>query len=177
MTKTFDEHEITIETLDAHLRDSGLVPYNVQPYCIRLRTEQGIAYRITLDTDRKFICAATYIPLRRNAPIQQKHELARRLNDEIFLPVFTIDQDEDLTVAYALPYVHGLIAGTFVSIINRFASLLEFVVHEHNDDGLMDFRTPTTVPVVADAEPGTASRELLHWRVNIDLTRHQRKPA
>ncbi|KVE28321.1 hypothetical protein WI93_11105 [Burkholderia vietnamiensis] len=162
MTKTFAESDITIETLDAHLRDSGVVPYNVQSDCIRLRTDQGIAYRITLDTDRKFIRVATYIPLRRIAPIEQKHRLARRLNDEVFLPVFTIDQDEDLTVAYALTYLHGLIGGNFLSIVNRFASLLEFVVATYNDDGLIDFGAPTTVPVVADARSAPISGESLH---------------
>ena len=153
MTKIFEASAVTIETLDAHLRDSGLVPYNVQPDCIRLRTEQGIAYRITLDTDRKFIRVATYIPLTRHAPIEQKHELARRLNDEIFLPVFTIDQDEDLTVVYVLPYMQGLIGGNFVSIVNRFASLLEFVVATYNENSLIDFGAPNAVP---------ASGELLH---------------
>lgn len=52
--------------------------------------------------------------------------------------MFTVDADEALTVAYVLPYTHGLIAGNFVSVANRFASLLEFVVHSYNDDGLID---------------------------------------
>ncbi|MCG5073459.1 YbjN domain-containing protein [Paraburkholderia tagetis] len=163
MTKIFEESSaVTIDALDAHLRDSGLVPYNVQPDCIRLRTEKGIAYRITLDTDRKFIRVATYIPLRRNSPIDQKHELARRLNEEVFLPVFTIDQDGDLAVSYALTYLHGLIGGNFVSIVHRFASLLEYIVDAFNADGLIDFGAPTTVPAVADAGSGPTSGELLH---------------
>ncbi|MDN7925252.1 hypothetical protein [Burkholderia vietnamiensis] len=162
MTKIFEESAVSIETLDTHLRDIGVVPYDMQPDCIRLRTEQGIGYRIALDTDRKFIRVATYIPLRRNAPIEQKHEPARRLNDEIFLPVFTIDQDADLTVAYAFPYIEGLIAGTFVSIVNRFASLLEFVIHKYNDDGLIDFGAPTTPPPVADTGSTPTSDKLLH---------------
>ena len=161
MTKIFEESAVTVEVLDAHLRDSGLVPYNVQPDCIRLRTEHGIAYRITLDTDRKFIRVATYIPLRRTAPIEEKRALARRLNEDVFLPVFTIDQDEDLTVAYVLPYGSGLIAGNFVSIVNRFASLLEFVVEKYGD-GLIDFGVPPAVPAVADAESRPTSGELLH---------------
>jgi len=60
-------------------------------------------------------------------------------------------------VAYVLPYTHGLIAGNFVSVVNRFASLLEFVVHTYNDDGLIDFGTPTAVPAVADAGSGSAT--------------------
>ncbi|MGH1507246.1 YbjN domain-containing protein [Ralstonia solanacearum] len=162
MTKTFTESDITIETLDAHLRDSGVVPYDVQPDVIRLRTEQGIAYRVFLIPDRKFIRFATYLPLNRQAPIEQKHALARRLNDEVFLPVFTIDADEDLTVSYAFPYTGGLIAGTFVSIVNRFASLLEFVVETYNDDWLIDFGAPTTLPAVADTGSAPTGGERLH---------------
>lgn len=159
LTKTFTEADITIETLDAHLRDSGLVPYAVQPDVIRLRSEIGIGYRISLITDWKFIRFSTYLPLNRQAPIDQKHALTKRLNEEIFLPVFTVDADEDLTVVYVLPYAHGLIAGNFVSIVTRFASLLEFIVH--TDDGLIDFGGSGTVPAVADASSGPTG-ELLH---------------
>lgn len=49
-----------------------------------------------------------------------------------------------------------------MSIVNRFASLLEFVVETYNDDGLIDFGAPTTVPVVADVESGPTNGELLH---------------
>ncbi|WP_343676590.1 YbjN domain-containing protein [Paraburkholderia heleia] len=161
MKKIFEECAVTVERLDAHLRDSGVVPYNVQPDHIRLRTEQGIAFTISIIPDRKFIRFSTYLPLNRHASIDQKHELARRLNVEIFLPVFTIDQDGDLIVAYSLPYIGGMVAGTFVSVVNRFASLLEFVVDAYND-GLIDFGAPTSVPAVADAGSGPTSGELLH---------------
>ncbi|WP_446327079.1 YbjN domain-containing protein [Burkholderia pseudomallei] len=162
MTKIFEESAVTIETLDAHLRDSGVVPYDVQPDVIRLRTEQGIAYRVFLIPDRKFVRFATYLPLARQAPIDQKHALARRLNEGVFLPVFTIDSDEDLAVSYVMPYGGGMVAGNFVSIVNRFASLLEFVVETYNDDGVIDFGVPTTVPAVADAGSGPTRGELLH---------------
>ena len=116
MTKVFEESDITIETLDAHLRDSGLIPYNVRPDSIRLRTEQGIGYRISLITDRKFVRFATYLPLNKLTSIDQKHALAKRLNEEVLLPVFVVDADEDLGVTYVLPYAHGLIAGNFVAV-------------------------------------------------------------
>ncbi|WP_429359018.1 YbjN domain-containing protein [Paraburkholderia sp. GAS32] len=162
MTKTFTEFDITIETLGAHLRDSGLVPYKVQPDGISLRTENGIGYRISLVTDRKFIRFSTYLPLNRQAPIDQKHALSKRLNEEVFLPVFTVDQDEDLSVAYVLPYAHGLIAGNFVAVVNRFASLLEFIVQTYNDDGLIDFGVPSVTSPAADTGSGPASGELVH---------------
>lgn len=53
-------------------------------------------------------------------------------------------------------------AGTFVSIVNRFESMLEFVVETYNDDGVIDFGAPTTVPVVGDAGSAPTGGELLH---------------
>lgn len=91
LTKIIAESDITIEILDAHIRDSGLVPYMVQPNAIRLRTENGIGYRISLDVDRKFIRFSTYLPLTRLAPFDRKQGLARQLNEEVFLPVFAMD--------------------------------------------------------------------------------------
>jgi hypothetical protein len=145
LTKIFEESDITIETIDAHLRDSGVVPYTVQPDYISLRTERGIAFTISIIANRKFIRFSTYIPLNPQASIDQKDALAKRLNAEIFLPVFTIDGDGDLDVAYSLPYTGGLIAATLMSITSRFASLLEFVVETYND-GLIAFNAPTTTP-------------------------------
>lgn len=165
MTKIFAESDIIIETLEAHIRDSGLVPHKVQPDGIWLRTENGIGYRISIIEDRKFIRIGTYLPLNRQTSIDQKHELARRLNEGVFLPVFTVDDDEDLTVTYVLPYTHGLIAGNLVSVINRFGSLLEYVVQTFNEDGLIDFGGPSAAsaaPAVAGTEPGPTNGELLH---------------
>lgn len=162
MTKIFIESDITIENLDTHLRDSGLVSYKVQPDGISLRTENGIGYRISIITDRKFIRFSTYLPLYRQAPINQKHELARRLNDEVFLPVFSVDADEDLTVAYVMPYTAGLIAGSFVSVVTRFASLLEFIVATYNADRLIDFGVPSSASSVLELESAPLDGELLH---------------
>ncbi len=142
MSKVFAESEITIDALAAHMRDSGLVLHEVQPDGIWLRTENGIGYRISLITDKVFVRIGTYLPLRRDASIEDKRELARRRNEGVFLPVFTLDQDEDLIVTYVLPYAHGLIAENFVSVVNRFGSLLEYVVQTYSEDGLIDLAPP-----------------------------------
>lgn len=161
LTKIFAESDITIDALEAHIRDSGLVPHEVHPDGIWLRSPQGLGFRISIIEERKFVQFRTFLPLNRQAPIDQKHELARRLNEGVFLPVFTIDQDEDLTVTYVLPYAHGLIAGNFVSVVSRFGSLLEYVVQSYGD-GLIDFGTSASASSTADSEAEPASRELLH---------------
>lgn len=160
LLKIFEESDITIQTIDAHLRDSGVVPYAVQSDYIPLRSERGIAFTISIIPNRKFIRFSTYLPLTTESPIAQKHELARRLNEEVFMPVFTIDGDGDLIVAYSLPYTGGLVAATLASIANRFASLLEFVTETYND-GLIAFGAPSMATVGA-AESRPANTELLH---------------
>ncbi|WP_426395225.1 YbjN domain-containing protein [Ralstonia sp. R-29] len=144
LLKTFTESEITIDTLEAHIRDSGLVPHEVQSGGIWMRSPKGLGFRISIIENQKFIRFSTYLPLNRQATIDQKHELTRRLNENVFLPVFTLDQDEDLNVMYVLPYEHGLIAGNFVAVVNRFGSMLEYVVQTFNPGEIIDFGGPTT---------------------------------
>lgn len=86
----------------------------------------------------------------------------RRLNEDLFQPVFTVDADEDLTISYVMPCIHGLIAGNFVAVVARFASLLEIVVETYNGDGLIDLGAPNAMPAVADAESVHSGGELLH---------------
>jgi hypothetical protein len=113
--------------------------------------------------ERKFLRFSTYLPLYRLAPVDQKQGFARRLNEEVFLPVFAIDHDEDLTIGYVLPYVHGLIAGNFVSVVNRFSSMLDFIVHTYNDEGLFDFGKPEAAPGTLTAVgAGSAGDDRLH---------------
>lgn len=59
MTKIFAESDIAIDALEAHIRDSGLVPHKVQPDGIWLRTENGIGFRVSIIEDRKFFRIGT----------------------------------------------------------------------------------------------------------------------
>ncbi|MFS8976862.1 YbjN domain-containing protein [Cupriavidus necator] len=162
MTKIFAESEVTLAGLEAHIRDSGLVPHKVQADGIWVRSQQGLGFRVSIIEGRKFIRIGTYLPLNRLASIEQKWELARQLNQEVFLPVFGLDDDADLTVCYVLPYAHGLIVENLISVLNRFASLLEYIVQSYNGDGLIDFGTSATASNTAGSETGSASGELLH---------------
>ncbi|MCO5401511.1 YbjN domain-containing protein [Ralstonia soli] len=160
MPKTFTEQQINIESLAAHISDSGLTPHEVQPDGIWIRSPKGLGFRISLITDRKFIRFATYLPLNQHATIGQKHELARRLNENVFLPVFTIDPDEDLTVMYVLPFSGGLVPANFMAVVNQFGLMLEYVVQTFNEDRLIHFGAPDGKPADMDLVP--ASGELLH---------------
>ncbi|MBV8272947.1 MAG: YbjN domain-containing protein [Cupriavidus sp.] len=160
--KTFNEHEINLATLEAHIRDSGLVPYKVDPDGIWLRTERGIGFRIAIIEVRKFVQLITYLPLRRDASLEDKRELARLLNEGVFLPTFTIDQDGDLAITYAMNYTAGLVAGNLIAIVHRFGSMLEYVVEAFNADGLIQFGAAAPVPAAADTECRPASSRLVH---------------
>ncbi|CAB3797490.1 YbjN domain-containing protein [Pararobbsia alpina] len=146
MTPVWKEEEVSIEVLSEHLSNSGFVVQGVEDNQISLRTGAGIGYSVTLHDSPQFIRLSTYLPLRSDEPTAKKRELEHRLNASIFLATFTLDDDEDVTVTYVMPYGHGLIAGQFAAIVQRFGSLLDFVVHTQNESGLIDFEESRTPP-------------------------------
>lgn len=145
MTKIFEQDEITLALLADHLIDSGLQPEFINEETIRLRIPSGIGYRISIVDDPKFIRLVTYFPLSKSIDVRKKLELEHVLNEEVFMPSFYVDEDGtgDLWITYVMPYQHGLIAGQFTYIVNRYASLLQFIVDEYNADGVIDFDIPS----------------------------------
>ena len=144
MNKLYAETEVSVEILFAHLIGCGLEPVAVPNDMIRLRTSSGIGYRVGLREDQKFIQIGTYLPLDRRRDRQCKWDLAHRLNEELMLPSCYVDEDGygDLWIKYVMPYQHGLIGDQFEAIIERFASMLQFIVETYNEDGIIDFGVP-----------------------------------
>jgi hypothetical protein len=136
MQKLWTEEGITLENLAAHIEDSGL-ECKREPTRIVLHTASGIGYLVVLDEDRKFVRFITYLPVAKDAFEQQKRDCEHRLNAEVFMASFWLDDDNDLVVDYPMTYVHGLIAGQFMVILHRFASMLEYVMSSKNEDGLI----------------------------------------
>ncbi|WP_245004450.1 YbjN domain-containing protein [Paraburkholderia sacchari] len=136
MQKIWTEEDITFENLAAHIEDSGL-QCKREPTRIVLHTASGIGYLVVLDEDKKFIRFLTYLPVAKDAFEEQKREFEHRLNAEVFMASFWLDDDNDLVVDYSMTYVHGLIAGQFMVILHRFASMLEYVMGSKNEDGLI----------------------------------------
>lgn len=139
MVKILNQDEVTLTNLASHLEDSGIIPTAITEDAIWLRTVAGIAYRVSILDDKKFLCIGTYLPLGKERSDEDKREFERRMNADIFLPVFSLDADDDLTVSYLMPYLHGIIAGQFTAMVTRFASLLDYIVSEHNENGIIDF--------------------------------------
>ena len=136
MQKIWTEDDITLKNLVAHIEDSGLQCI-AEPARIVLHTASGIGYLVVLDEDRKFIRFITYLPVAKDAFEEQKCEFEHRLNAEVFMASFWLDDDNDLVVDYPMTYVHGLIAGQFMVILRRFASMLEYVMGSKNEEGLI----------------------------------------
>ncbi|WP_194725436.1 hypothetical protein [Noviherbaspirillum malthae] len=139
MVKILTEEEVTLVSLNVHLQDSGFmttIQYDVR---ILLHTSKGIGYYLTMVEGKKFIRIGTYLPLDKIRPEAERNDFERRLNSEIFLPVFRLDADGELDVSYVMTFQHGLIAGQFVSIIHRFSSLLDYIVTEHNSNNIIRF--------------------------------------
>ncbi|MGF6644282.1 hypothetical protein [Paraburkholderia sp. GAS82] len=141
------EDQITLELLSDHLTDSGLSIVSVDENRIGLKSESGIWYSVSMIVDPKFIRLWSFLPLRNEESKVSKVDLEHLLNGKIFLPVFSLDADEDLTVSYVMPYAQGLIAGQFAAIVQRFGSMLQYVVQSHYESGLIDFNKSSTQEV------------------------------
>ena len=60
--------------------------------------------------------------------------MAQRLNNELFLPNFTLGCEDDLIVDYPISYEFGLIQKQFMHVFRRFSSLVDALISEHNKD-------------------------------------------
>lgn len=166
MVKIWEENEVTLDSLVAHLRDSGLKPNTLHDDEAWFRTESGIGYCVSIMEDKKFVKIHTYLPLDPAQSHEAKLQFEHRLNHGVFLPVFCVDDDGDLTVTYVMPFAHGLIAGQFSAIVNRFADLLEYIVSKQNGDGIIDFSdqsySPESSPDQLDASASVPPGVLLN---------------
>lgn len=135
MKKIWTEEQVDLESLFAHVLDSGFSSVQLQETGILGHTDDGIGFVITLDAQRKFVRFASSFPLDPMMTRDSKRELAHRLNDDVFLPSFCLDDGGDLHISYVMTYQLGLIAGQFMSILLRFVSLLGYIVEERNEDG------------------------------------------
>lgn len=141
MTKIISEDAISIDSIRTQLVDCKLEPVVMADNTLRLRTSSGIGYRIGLRDEDMFVRIGTYLPLSKTRDRECKLELAHTLNEELFLPSCHIDEDGhgDLWINYAMSYKHGLITDQLIDIVHRFDSMLEYIVNQYNDDGLIDF--------------------------------------
>ena len=161
MNKIWNTEEVTIESLAAHLKEAGLVAIATDEDKLWYRTENGIAYSVAVLDDKKFVRLSTYLPLRRDRPKQEKLTFAHHSNSNIFMPTFCLDDEDDLNVSYVLPYQFGMIAAQFSAMVIRFASLLEFLVREQNDDGIIAFGIHGRDTVAGDVK-GLSEPTVMH---------------
>ena len=158
MHKMWNEEEVNLDVLAAHISDSGL-DCSMQTERIVLHTESGIAYQLILDENRKFVQFMTFFPMASHAGESQKRDFEHRLNTQVFMASFSVDDDSDLVVHYPLPYGHGLIAGQFMAVLHRFASMLDFVIRTKNEDGLILFGSNAPQPEENDDNDPDLSRD------------------
>jgi hypothetical protein len=152
MKTIWNADDVTIVNFAIHLTEAGLVAIATDADKLWFRTENGIAYSVTILDDKKFVRLSTFLPLDRDRPKEDKLTFTHHLNANIFMPVFCLDDEDDLNVSYALPYQFGMIAAQFSAMVIRFASLLEFLVREQNDDGIIAFSVGGRDTVASDVE-------------------------
>lgn len=142
MATIIAEQDITLEVLSLLLHAADLKPVSLNDKQIRLRTDAGIGFRITILDDKTFLHFGTYLPLDRSKTLEEKLGFVYRLNADLFLPQCCLDDQGDLLVRYVLPYQCALVGSQFVTIAERFASLLNHIVHSVDTEGMIDFGPP-----------------------------------
>jgi hypothetical protein len=165
MNKIWSTEDVTIGNLGTHLTEAGLVAIATDEDRLWYRTEHGIAYSVAILDEKKFVRLSTYLPLNHDRPKEDKLTFAHDLNSNIFMPTFCLDDEDDLIISYVLPYQFGFIAAQLSSMVLRFASLLEFLVREQNDDAIIAFsvreRDTTADNVNGATEPAISTTEPL----------------
>lgn len=134
MGRVLQEIEVSLHAIAEFLDDTGwdAAP---EPDRVVLHTKAGIGFSVRLDSERKFILLATYLPVRKD--FEEPLELVNTLNREVFLGCFCIDDDRDLLVSYGVSYERGLILAQFSRIVMRFAGMLEHVVKNFDENDLI----------------------------------------
>jgi hypothetical protein len=155
MNKIWNTEEVTIDNLATHLTEAGLLAIATDEDKLWYRTEHGIAYSVSILDEKKFVRLSTYLPLDSDRPKEEKLAFAHHLNANIFMPTFCLDDEDDLIVSYVVPYQFGLIAAQLSAMVIRFASLLEFLVREQNDDEIIAFRVSGRDTVADEADDVT----------------------
>ena len=151
MNTFWNESDVTIDNILAHLTTSGIPIVAHDDTRIRLRTELGIGFSLVLDDDDKCIRMVTYFPLDPEQSFEAKRDLERLFNAEIALPTFSLDDEHDLNIVYMVTYRFGLIPGQLIYVVKRFDSLLNYLVRSRNDAGLI---------LLGKHRPDNASAEL-----------------
>ena len=147
-----NQSEINLSVLEAHLDNAGWDVMSEADELI-LRTENGIAFNVFLNSKYLFVIFRTYLPVRDDC--LEITEYCNDLNLNLFMGRFAIDSDNDLCVSYVMSYDHCLVLSQFSRIALRFASLLEHVVGQDekrkifnfnkSKDALINLPTPTLV--------------------------------
>lgn len=72
MTSLIAAEEVTLQNLISHLTENGFSPVPLNDTQVRIHTESGIGFRITILDDRQFIYIGTYLPLNRTKTRDEK---------------------------------------------------------------------------------------------------------
>lgn len=153
MATLLTAEEVTLQNLISPLTENGFSPVPLNDAQVWLHSESGIGFRITILHERQFIHVGTYLPLSRTKTKDEKIAFSHHLNSEVFLAKFSLDDEGDLLVSYTTSYQFGLVTQQFIALVNRFSSLLEWLVHAFDPDGLIDFST-TSVSIDASENAG-----------------------
>lgn len=150
MSHIMQEIDVSLPALADHLELSG---WGVEIGADRLGllTEAGLGFWIRLDTDKKYLIFVTELPLA--AEYTDGPKLANSLGNEVFMGAFSVDEENDLWVRYAMCYERGLIASQLSRVVRRFSGMLDYVVDKFDQEpSIFDFEKYRSVSIPNEQE-------------------------
>lgn len=162
MPRLWTEDEVSLMTLAQHFEDSGIARIDLQDDRVSLHTDEGLYYCVLQDEKRKFVRLSSYFPTDKALSRVDKLELIQRLNRKYFQTSFSLDGDEDVNVDYAVSYERGLNIGQFMLLLNRFRSLVTYIVEQDEDRHLICFEEDDAPADDSDGIDPTADADAPH---------------
>lgn len=148
MSRILQEAEVTLSTLADCIEDAGW-DVELQARRLLLHTTRGLGFFISIESDRKFISFHTFFRVK--SEFTNGLDLVNSLNSDVFLPSFSLDDDNDLIVRYQMIYERGLVLAQFSRILRRFGGVLEHVVDDFNQNNQVFSFEPKETESVAIA--------------------------
>lgn len=104
MRLILNEPEVDLKALADHLDDAGQ-DVELQNEFIMAHSDKGLGFKLYID-DHKFIVFRSYFPVK--TEFQDGLDFCNRLNNDVFMGKFSVDDDFDIDVSYAMTISKGI---------------------------------------------------------------------
>ncbi|HEY9750269.1 MAG TPA: YbjN domain-containing protein [Allocoleopsis sp.] len=132
------ENQVTRETLQRCFKSAFLKTEIDEDGDLRVQSDFGIHPFVMIDEDRKLIKFMSLFSLKENIPEEDKLKLVNKLNDDVILVRFSVNQPDLLVADYYLFYEEGISTYQIIHTFKRFAKITVQAIEEHDTEDLLE---------------------------------------